>query len=94
MAEEASRLVGYQISTGGTFGAHLGRLAVLPQDQGHGIGAALVGELIADMRRRGSSKVTVNTQADNAASLALYSRLGFRLTGEKYPVYTLQVSEP
>ncbi|HEX8992162.1 MAG TPA: GNAT family N-acetyltransferase [Anaerolineales bacterium] len=91
VAEDASGLVGYQISTGGTFGAHLGRLAVRPHDQGHGIGAALVGELIAHMRRGGSSKVTVNTQADNAASLALYSRLGFRLTGEKYPVYTLEV---
>ncbi len=91
VAGDASSLLGYQISTGGTFGAHLGRLAVRPQNQGRGIGAALVGELITHMQRSGGSKVTVNTQADNAASLALYSRLGFRLTGEKYPVYTLQV---
>ncbi len=92
VAEDDSGLVGYQISTGGAFGAHLARLAVLPKDQGHGIGAALVRDLIAHMQGSGGSKVTVNTQADNSASLALYTRLGFHRTGERYPVYTLQVA--
>ena len=91
VAEDETGLIGYQISTGGSFGAHLARLAVLPQAQGHGVGAALVEELILHMQRGGGSRVTVNTQASNTASLALYSRLGFRRTGEKYPVYTLQV---
>ncbi len=92
VAQDRSGLVGYQISTGGAFGAHLARLAVLPKDQGHGIGAALVRDLMAHMQSSGSWKVTVNTQADNAASLALYARLGFRRTGEKYPVYTFDVA--
>ncbi len=92
VAEDDSGLVGYQISTGGAFGAHLARLAVLPKDQGHGIGAALVNDLIGHMQGSGGSKVTVNTQADNSASLALYTRLGFHRTGERYPVYTLQVA--
>lgn len=92
VAENDHGLVGYQISTGGAFGAHLARLAVRPDTQGRGVGAALVSELIDHMRRSGGSKVTVNTQASNSASLALYSRLGFRRTGEKYPVYTIHVS--
>jgi ribosomal-protein-alanine N-acetyltransferase len=92
VAEDPGGLVGYQISTGGLFGAHLARLAVVPRVQGHGIGAALVNELILHMLRAGGSKVTVNTQGNNSASLALYSRLGFRRTGEKYPVYTTQVT--
>src|SRR5512146_287882 len=46
VAENDSGIVGYQISTGGSFGAHLARLAVLPKEQGRGIGAALVGDLI------------------------------------------------
>ena len=92
VAENESGIVGYQISTGGSFGAHLARLAVLPEEQGRGIGAALVGDLILHMRRGGGSKVTVNTQNYNAASLALYSRLGFQRTGEEYPVYTLPIS--
>ncbi len=91
VVEDDSGLIGYQLSTGGLFGAHLARLAVLPRSQGHGLGGALVSDLILHMQGTGGSKVTVNTQGNNSASLALYSRLGFRLTGEKYPVYTLQV---
>ncbi len=92
IAEDESGVIGYQLSTGGTFGAHLARLAVLPGAQGRGLGAALVNDLIARMQRGGASRVTVNTQANNAASLALYDRLGFRRTGERYPVYTVQVT--
>jgi len=91
VVEEDAALIGYQISTGGSFGAHLARLAVLPEDQGRGIGAALVHELILHMQKAGGSKVTVNTQASNAASLALYARLGFHRTGEQFPVFTLEV---
>ena len=92
VAEDDSGMIGYQLSTGGSFGAHLARLAVVPEAQGHGIGGLLVEGLIRHMQRAGGSKVTVNTQSDNAASLALYARMGFRRTGEKYPVYTRQVS--
>jgi ribosomal protein S18 acetylase RimI-like enzyme len=91
VAEDPSGLVGYQLSSGGSFGAHLARLAVLPELQGQGIGGMLVGNLIQHMQDAGGSKITVNTQSGNAASLALYSRLGFRKTGEMFPVYTFQV---
>jgi ribosomal protein S18 acetylase RimI-like enzyme len=92
VAEDASGLLGYQLSTGGSFGGHLARLAVLPAAQRNGIARALVADLIHHMHGAGGSKITVNTQADNVASLALYARLGFRRTGEKYPVYTLEVA--
>ncbi len=91
VAEAGGGIVGYQISSGGAFGAHLARLAVLPENQGRGVGGALVSELTEHMRARGGSRITVNTQANNAASLALYTHLGFRLTGEKYPVYTFRI---
>lgn len=91
VAEDASGLIGYQLSTGGEFGMHLARLAVRPETQRGGIGAALVGDLLAQASEGMASRVTVNTQADNAASLALYYRLGFRRTGERYPVYKLEV---
>ncbi len=92
VAEDESGIVGYQLSTGGSFGAHLARLAVMPQSQGRGIGSALVSDLILHMRRSGGAKVTVNTQDSNTASLAAYSRLGFRRTGEEYPVYTFSIT--
>ncbi len=91
VAENESGLVGYQLSSGGSFGAHLARLAVVPELQGRGIGGMLVGDLTQHMQNAGGSKVTVNTQAGNAASLSLYSKLGFRKTGEKFPVYTFRV---
>lgn len=91
VAEDASGLIGYQLSTGSEFGTHLARLAVRPQVQRRGVGAALVGDLLTHVPEQMAARVTVNTQADNAASLALYFRLGFRRTGERYPVYTLEV---
>ncbi len=92
VAQDASGLIGYQLSTGGEFGMHLARLAVRPQTQRRGVGAALVGDLLEHVPESTGARVTVNTQADNAASLALYSRLGFRRTGERYPVYKAEVA--
>ena len=92
VAEDASGLIGYQLSTGNSFGAHLARLAVRPEAQGCGLGLALVSDLILRLKERHSlSRITVNTQGNNAASLALYHRLGFRRTGEQFPVYTCRV---
>ena len=86
VAEDASGLVGYQISTGNPFGAHLARLAVRPETQGRGVGTALVGNLIHGNGANRFSRLSVNTQADNAASLSLYKKLGFIPTGEHFPV--------
>jgi ribosomal protein S18 acetylase RimI-like enzyme len=91
LAEMDGRIIGYQISTQNPFGAHLARLAVRPEMQGKGIGAALVADLTAELLRRGLTRLTVNTQDDNKTSLALYDRIGFRRTGEHYPVFTLEV---
>ncbi len=91
VAEDGSGLIGYQLSTGGEFGVHLARLAVRPQTQRRGVGAALVEDLLAHVPESTAARVTVNTQANNAASLALYYRLGFRRTGERYPVYKVEV---
>jgi ribosomal-protein-alanine N-acetyltransferase len=87
VAEEDGILLGYQISTASPLGGHLARLAVHPQHQGRGIGSALVNDLLNQFERRGAKVLTVNTQHDNPASLALYLKAGFRLTGEEYPIY-------
>lgn len=80
-------IVGYQISTSTQMGGHLARLAVHPRCQRRGIGSAIVNDLLNWFVQRGFQRVTVNTQIDNHASLALYKRAGFVLTGESYPVY-------
>ncbi|GAB4504086.1 MAG: hypothetical protein Fur0043_10790 [Anaerolineales bacterium] len=89
--EDAHGLAGYQISTGNPFGAHLARLAVRPDAQRQGFGTALVQDVIRRLDWRSGARLTVNTQSDNFASLALYQKLGFLYTGEKYPVQGLEI---
>lgn len=91
VAEVDGRVAGYQLSTGHAAGAHLARLAVRKEAQGKHIGTALVWDLMNFLRRRGLGRLTVNTQNDNHASLALYQRMGFLRTGERFPVYTFRV---
>lgn len=86
VAEDDGGVIGYQISTGNPFGAHLARLGVQPEAQGRGVGSALVDDLIRRSGAVGSYRLSVNTQADNFASLRLYQKLGFARTGEYYPV--------
>ncbi len=91
VAEDNSGVVGYQISTGNPFGAHLARLGVQPEAQGRGVGTALVGDFIQGIGVHQLSRLSVNTQADNAASLALYKKLGFIRTGEHFPVFVYPI---
>ncbi len=87
VAEEGEQIVGYQYSTASTMGGHLARLAVRTDMQGKGIGYLLVHQVLNQFKKQGFRHVTVNTQQNNSASLALYAKAGFTLTGESYRVY-------
>lgn len=87
VAEIDGEIVGYQLSTSSSVTTHLARLAVRPDLQRLGIAYALVADLFSFHRSQGAWQLTVNTQNDNHASLALYARLGFELTGERFPVF-------
>jgi len=91
VAQIDNRVVGYQISTISPIGGHLARLAVKPDFQGKGIGKAILQDLLHRFSRRGTRTITVNTQADNAPSISLYTNAGFHPTGEEYPImeYTI-----
>jgi ribosomal-protein-alanine N-acetyltransferase len=91
VAENEQGIIGYQLSTGGGQRAHLARLAVHPDVQGKGAGRALLNDLFRYITYAGISRLSVNTQSDNRASLNLYQRTGFLRTGEEYPVYTFHV---
>jgi ribosomal protein S18 acetylase RimI-like enzyme len=80
-------IVGYQISTAMQMGGHLARLATHPQFQRQGIGYAMLRDLLVQFKQRGAMRITVNTQEENLASIALYEKAGFIRTGETYPVY-------
>ncbi len=87
VAESGEEIVGYQYSTASSMGGHLARLAVKTSMQGKGIGYLLVHQVLNQFKKLGYRHVTVNTQQKNTASLALYSKAGFSLTGESYRVY-------
>jgi ribosomal protein S18 acetylase RimI-like enzyme len=61
----------------GTAG-YVQRLAVAPDAQRRGHGAALLTDGLRWLRTHGARSAYVNTQEDNARALALYRRAGFR----------------
>jgi ribosomal-protein-alanine N-acetyltransferase len=91
VAVRDGQIIGYQLTTLYFDGAHLARLAVLPQAQGSGVGAALVYDLLARFWRRQVHSITVNTQSSNQRSQRLYIRLGFHHNGFNLPVWTAAV---
>ncbi|MCC6299542.1 MAG: GNAT family N-acetyltransferase [Anaerolineales bacterium] len=93
VAEDETGVVGYQITTGGGSRAHLARLAVHPTRQGRGIAHHLSSDLLTRLTNHGVGKLSVNTQSDNFSSLGLYERLGFKRTGEQYPVFAFDMQD-
>ncbi len=79
---------GYQITTSSPFSVHLARLAVRPDWHRRGLGRKLVQDSIRAASGMPLRRLSVNTQADNTASQSLYRRLGFKTTGQNFPVYT------
>ncbi len=89
VAELNTKIVGYELSTANNLSAHLTRLAVLPEFTHARIGYTLANEMLEHYTRQGIWQITVNTQQDNQASLSLYKKLGFYLTSDTFPVFTL-----
>jgi ribosomal protein S18 acetylase RimI-like enzyme len=87
VVELDGKVIAYQLTTLAPFGAHLARLAVLPEFQDQHIGRALVTDLLDWACRGGDLRISVNTQSDNIKSQRLYQKLGFTPTGLSYPVY-------
>jgi predicted GNAT family N-acyltransferase len=72
---------GAAIGTGRLLGDHIGRLAVLREARGSGIGGALLQALLRLARDRGLREVALNAQLH---ALAFYERHGFRPRGEVF----------
>jgi ribosomal protein S18 acetylase RimI-like enzyme len=86
--EMDGEIVGYQMSSVNGFTAHLARLAVDPRCQRQRLGYRLLQDVLDHfLARLDVWGVTLNTQDNNHASIALYQQTGFHLTGESFPVY-------
>lgn len=93
VAELDGKVVGFQISSADMYRAHLIRLAVLPEERNHHIGAALVRNMLWHFSVPWIRQITVNTQHDNQTSIHLYQRLGFEYLGESFPIYQFPLDE-
>lgn len=85
LAEDES-VIGYAYGDVQGGSAHLTRLAIHPDRQGHGVGAALLAEAMRLFQERGAWWITLNTQRGNAISQRLYQRFGFQPIGQSVPL--------
>ncbi|MCC6195790.1 MAG: GNAT family N-acetyltransferase [Burkholderiales bacterium] len=60
---------------------HIGRVAVLSDYRGQGVGAALLARLIDVARERGDRRVLLNAQTQ---AMPFYARFGFAPTGSEF----------
>lgn len=73
------KVSGYAVTGAAGSRGYLQRLAVHPDQQGHGIGSTLVIDCLNWLKRRRCQIAMVNTQEVNEGALRLYQRLGFSL---------------
>lgn len=70
-------------------GVKLERFAVLPEFQGHGVGTALVQQVLADVQAEAPDAVQVYLHAQLRA-ITLYERTGFQKVGEMFEECDIQ----
>ncbi|TNM70192.1 GNAT family N-acetyltransferase [Streptomyces sp. NP160] len=65
---------------GGPLVGHVGRLVVVPDAQGRGLGKALLRAAEDEARRAGAVRLELFTGAESEGSISLYQRAGYRLS--------------
>lgn len=64
--------------------ARVNSLAVLPEEQGRGTGAALVAAAEAWAREQGATSIHLTTNARREGAHRFYERIGYEHTGRRY----------
>ena len=67
---------------------HINTLAGAPEFRRRGYATALLQEVMREAETEGAVKATLEVRASNAAALALYERLGFRISARRPGYYT------
>ncbi|WP_419849665.1 GNAT family N-acetyltransferase [Candidatus Poriferisocius sp.] len=86
-------LTGYAISGRSGPAGYLQRLAISPDQQGQGAGAALIIDGLRWMARWGATHAWVNTPQHNTRALRLYGRLGFEQVPPGLQVLELRLGQ-
>ena len=71
-------VVGYALAFHSTTRAELHSIAVASAHHGKGIAVTLMRHVLASLRRRGFSAVSLNVRLENKAAIQLYRKFGFR----------------
>lgn len=88
VALEGEDVVGYAgLCVYGPDDAWVQNIAVRRDRQGHGLGARLLDELLAEAVRRGARQVLLEVRADNDSAQRLYARRGFEAIGLRRGYY-------
>ncbi len=80
-------LTGYAVTVVAAGEAHLLNLCVAVAWQRRGLGAELLGFVIASAREAGAAKMFLEVRPSNLAGLALYGKCGFRTIGIRRGYY-------
>ena len=87
VALEGEQVVGYVGSQTVIDESDMMNIAVHPDFRRRGIAEALVAELEAALRQRGSRALTLEVRDSNASAIALYEKLGFSQVGLRKNYY-------
>ncbi len=90
--ESEDIILGYAITGQSEDKGFLQRLAVNPTYQHLGIGKSLVLDGLWWLKKRGATKITVNTEVNNFKALCLYHNLGFALQPTEMHVLSTKIN--
>jgi ribosomal-protein-alanine N-acetyltransferase len=72
---------------------HINNVAVRPQFRGQGMGTAVMRHVLAEGRRLGAKRATLEVRASNTGARRLYERLGFYVAGKRPNYYTSPIED-
>lgn len=72
---------------------HINNVAMRPGFRAQGIGTALLRRVLAEARRLGARRATLEVRASNERARRLYERLGFYVAGVRRNYYTDPVED-
>jgi ribosomal-protein-alanine N-acetyltransferase len=72
---------------------HINNVALRPTYRNKGLGTALMRHVMAEARRLGATRATLEVRASNIGARRLYERLGFYVSGNRRNYYTNPVED-
>lgn len=72
---------------------HINNVAIRPHLRGMGIGTGLLHHVLAEARKLGAKRATLEVRASNEGARRLYERLGFYVAGTRRNYYTNPVED-